>query len=451
MIKLRRIIGILGAALLTVCCASCKSATTTTVFSSDNASLCVLNDLHNYSKTLEDKNLSAYIEFVINEAQDIISKTNKCDIKKAEKLLADGCSVYTTFDERVYSCICNHINDIDLKNTDVACAITDVSGNLLSVYSAGDKNCALSKTRPYSAFKPLSVYAPALEKNKICWSDTYFDSPYKTVTDSSGNDVDWPQNADNTYSKKEICIYEAIQKSLNTVAVKCLADYGVNNSISFLEKSFSLSLSTERKAASFYNEDEVIGNIAMGYIVEGCSPVDMAGYYQIFANGGVYTKPHAVSKITDKNGNILYEYKNTESKRVIKETTAYIMNKMLQGVVSEKGTGKAAAIKGVAVGGKTGTGVENDGNWFIGFTPQFVCSVWHGAGLYKNTSPEIFSNIMTEVVKNTKDAKRDYPNASGIKKELFCKDSGMLLTAKCKKMEMGYYVSGKIPDICNKH
>ena len=177
----------------------------------------------------------------------------------------------------------------------------------------------------------------------------------------------------------------------------------------------------------------------------------MAGYYQIFANSGNYSKPHSITKITDKGGKEIYNYKE-KSKRVIKETTAYIMNKLLQNVVTAvDGTGKDARIKGVLVGGKTGTGDTNDGNWFVGFTPEYVCSVWHGKGLTKNTSPAVFSAIMTAVTENSQTKTAKFPSVSGVSQQAYCKESGKMLKYSCKKMEIGYYDSQHIPDVCNIH
>ena len=72
-----------------------------------------------------------------------------------------------------------------------------------------------------------------------------------------------------------------------------------------------------------------VKNIAAGYIQEGVSPVDMAGYYQIFANGGVYVKPETIIKICDSTGNVLY-HADAVKEQVVKSETADIMNRLLR-------------------------------------------------------------------------------------------------------------------------
>ena len=147
----------------------------------------------------------------------------------------------------------------------------------------------------------------------------------------------------------------------------------------------------EETIISQYGEEEVLGNLGMGYLREGVSPVDMAGYYQIFANGGKYYKPTAIYEIKDNSGKSIYK-RNVSINQVIEKSTADIMNLLLQEVVSENGTGKDAMIDGLAVGGKTGTGEK--GNWFVGFTPEYTCAVWHSTQLEKNYGCKIFSKIL---------------------------------------------------------
>ncbi|MBQ0110469.1 MAG: penicillin-binding protein [Oscillospiraceae bacterium] len=414
--------------------------------------MATVKDINNIAEDLKDKNQKSFIEYAVSDALSKIKEQSKCDDNAAKNILLKNCSVYTSFDPTVYKSIVNHYNDNGIEKTPFACVITDTEGLVAATFSSGsdEVNYATKKLDPYSAFKPLSVYAPALDENKITWSSVYKDSPYKNITTEEGKTSAWPQNADGKFSMTDTCVCEGIKKSLNTVAVKCLADYGVMKSIGFLQDKFGFKLEDEQKKASMSDPDEIIGNIAMGYISEGCSPVDMAGYYQMFANGGKYNVPHCVTKIIDSNNREIYTY-SLKPKQVIKETTAFIMNRLLQGTTATGGTGKQAHLNGVLVGGKTGTGVTDDGNWFIGFTPQYVASVWHGKGMPKNTSPAVFSSIMKDVINSTPKKTADFPSAVGIKQEAFCMESGKLLKASCRKMSVGYYISENIPEVCNMH
>lgn len=105
---------------------------------------------------------------------------------------------------------------------------------------------------------------------------------------------------------------------------------------------------------------------------------EMMWGYTIFPAGGFSTKPVYITRIEDKNGNVLDRF-DTERKEVINEVTAYTMAKMLQGPV-DFGTAKGLrANLGIAeMGGKTGTTNDNADAWFFGFTPQMLAGVWVG-------------------------------------------------------------------------
>jgi penicillin-binding protein 1A len=105
---------------------------------------------------------------------------------------------------------------------------------------------------------------------------------------------------------------------------------------------------------------------------------EMMWGYTMFPGGGFSTKPLYITRIEDKNGNILARF-DTQRKEVISQNTAYTMARMLQGPVD---VGTAAGLRsrlGVAeMGGKTGTTNDNSDAWFMGFTPQLAGGVWIG-------------------------------------------------------------------------
>jgi penicillin-binding protein 1A len=100
--------------------------------------------------------------------------------------------------------------------------------------------------------------------------------------------------------------------------------------------------------------------------------------YSMFPSGGYSSKPYYISKIEDKNGNLLASF-DTKRKKVLNESTAYTMCRMMQGPVD---VGTAAGLRerlGLAeMGGKTGTTNDNTDAWFIGYTPQLLAGVWIG-------------------------------------------------------------------------
>jgi penicillin-binding protein 1A len=105
---------------------------------------------------------------------------------------------------------------------------------------------------------------------------------------------------------------------------------------------------------------------------------EMLWSYSMFPADGFSTKPYYISRIEDKNGNVLARF-DTERKEVISQSTAYTMCRMMQGTVD---IGTAVGLRdrlGVAeMGGKTGTTNDYADAWFMGYTPQLLAGVWMG-------------------------------------------------------------------------
>lgn len=107
---------------------------------------------------------------------------------------------------------------------------------------------------------------------------------------------------------------------------------------------------------------------------------EMLWGYSIFAGHGFSTKPYFISRIEDRNGNIIkrFDY-SVNRKEAISEVTAYRMCQMMQGTVDR---GTAAGLRGrlgaAEMGGKTGTTNDNTDGWFMGYTPQLLGGVWIG-------------------------------------------------------------------------
>lgn len=110
------------------------------------------------------------------------------------------------------------------------------------------------------------------------------------------------------------------------------------------------------------------------------SMYEMLWAYSMFAGRGFSTKPYAISRIEDRNGNVIKRFDfSVNRKEVISEVTAYTMARMMQGTV-DKGTarGMRSRVGALEMGGKTGTTDDNADAWFIGFTPQLLAGSWVG-------------------------------------------------------------------------
>ncbi len=105
---------------------------------------------------------------------------------------------------------------------------------------------------------------------------------------------------------------------------------------------------------------------------------EMLQAYSMFPGRGFNAKPMYITRIEDKNGNVL-ETRTSQRKEVISDVTAYFVISMMESVV-RAGTGRRMWSYGVngPIAGKTGTTNDNSDAWFIGYTPQLLCGVWSG-------------------------------------------------------------------------
>jgi len=215
-----------------------------------------------------------------------------------------------------------------------------------------------SRRQPGSAFKPI-IYAAALDKG-FTPATTIIDSPI--VFKDEINDFTWkPKN----YGKKfygPTLLRTALAKSRNVVTIKILQEIGIDYCIDYARK---LGIQSEMPRDL---------SIALGS--SGVSLLELVNAYAVFANQGYLVEPAFITKIEDRDGNILEEM-NPSRERVIDKSTAYIMTSLLESVVKE-GTGRRVNALNRPVAGKTGTTNDLQDAWFVGYTPRFISGVWVG-------------------------------------------------------------------------
>lgn len=154
--------------------------------------------------------------------------------------------------------------------------------------------------------------------------------------------------------------------SINPAAANLISAIGVNRMVDFA------------KQCGITSKVPPYPSIALGSA--DISLIEMVGAYSMFPAGGMSSKPYYISRIEDRNGNLLESFSTTHQE-VINETDAYIMTTMMEGVVD---FGTARSLRGTygitsEVAGKTGTTNNNADGWFIGYTPQLLAGVWVGA------------------------------------------------------------------------
>ncbi|MBC7535676.1 MAG: transglycosylase domain-containing protein [Ferruginibacter sp.] len=169
-----------------------------------------------------------------------------------------------------------------------------------------------------------------------------------------------------------------LAKSLNGAAWHLMAVIGVKRTIEFAQQC-----GIKAKLAPY-------PSIALGSAE--IPMLEMLQSYTMFPNKGYNTTPVFLTRIEDKNGNLLQEFPISQSKQVIGEADAYTMVKMMQGVV-QFGTARRINSYDIPVekAGKTGTTNGNTDGWFIGYTPELIAGTWVGCEdpfipIYQNNS-----------------------------------------------------------------
>jgi penicillin-binding protein 1A len=237
-----------------------------------------------------------------------------------------------------------------------------------------------AQRQPGSTFKTF-VYTAAIAAGF---------SPYKTYLDAEYKiDGYQPKNYQDRYRRSYISLYDALASSVNVVALRTMIDVGWNPTMKIAKK-----MGIESELQPTYS-------LALG--AWEVNLLELTSAYGTLADKGIHRQAYGISRIRDRQGNILYEA-NFEPQAAIDEDTAAIMTWMLQGVVNS-GTGIPAQI-GRPVAGKTGTSDKSRDLWFIGYIPQVVAGVWLGNDNNQptqgtsGTAAELWRKFMLQVVRD---------------------------------------------------
>ena len=221
--------------------------------------------------------------------------------------------------------------------------------------------------QPGSSFKPF-IYSAALEKG-ITPLTVVNDAPLFFSAAQTGGESWEPKNYDGKY-EGPMSLRRAVAQSKNMVAIRVLDDIG---------PKFAQSWSTRFGFDASRQPPYLTLALGAGTV----TPLQMARAYSVFANGGYLLKPYLVSKITDAQGQVLFQEKpqqaGTEQLRVISPRNAYVMDSLLQEVTRSGTAARAqATLKRPDLYGKTGTTNDFLDAWFCGFQPNLVGIAWVG-------------------------------------------------------------------------
>lgn len=190
------------------------------------------------------------------------------------------------------------------------------------------------------------------------------------ITDAGLNPESYLGGRPITLAKKTITggggtMAYCLAKSINVAAYDLMERIGPKKTVEFAHE------------VGIQSKIPAVPSIALGSA--DLQLIEMLRSYTMFPNRGFNVEPIMISRIEDKNGNVLETFQ-ANVKQVISEADAYTMNRMMQGVV-DYGTGGSLRWRfniNSQIGGKTGTTNDNTDGWFIGYTPQLLAGAWVG-------------------------------------------------------------------------
>ena len=414
------------------------------------------------SKVSSDKNSSKtnavdswYLDYVIQTVENDLINQGYSKRKAHALIYGGGLKIYSAVDLDVQKAMENVYENrkgVYEEGSQSAMVLMDYKGRVLGIVGGlGKKNNAMgfnravdAKRQPGSAFKPLAVYAPAFEKSlkdpdfNYYWSTFIKDAPTDTI---KVDGKPWPTNEGHTYSSSKVSVQSGIARSLNTISARTLLQVGLDYSYTFLTEGFHIS--------SMVDQDIDYAPLATGALTNGVSVLDMTTAYQTFGNGGQYYYPYCYYKVTDFQGNTILETSpETTKEQVLSKSTSWIMNKILQTVMTS-GTGTTYKIPGVQCLGKTGTTSGSMDRYFVGGTPEYIAAVWYGFDQQKevtqtpNPSGILWKNVMTEVYDKKGIKKNEFPEYDGIVRKAYDPGSGLL--ANYASGNYGWYDKNNLP------
>ena len=322
----------------------------------------------------------------------------------------------------------------------------------------GEKTASLSLNRatdtvrqPGSTFKPVAVYAPALDSAGLTLATTQFDAPFNYSDDEKKPVRNWNGEAYQGWSS----IRKGIEQSMNIVAVKTLTQITPSLGLTYLENMGITTLITGTNAQGLSDNTQ---SLALGGITNGVTNLELTAAYATIANGGVYTKPVLYTRILDHDGNVLIDNTQSYTRTVLKDSTAWLLTSAMKDVVNQ-GTGGAVKFSGMTIAGKTGTTSKNNDVWFVGYTPYYTAGIWGGYdNNHKLAKGEtsyhkvIWKKVMSRIHEDL--ANKDFEKPDSITSATVCAGSGKLpIPGLCDGMvKTEYFAKGTEPtEYCDVH
>lgn len=304
-------------------------------------------------------------------------------------------------------------------------------------YAFSQLNHAVAKRPTGSIFKPF-VYAAAM--NTGIDGGTPVFTPASLLQDQPttftyGDQIYEPRNYKEEYHGDVTARY-ALALSLNNATVKLAEEVGYDK-VADLAKAAGISSVKPLPAMALGTYD--------------ATPIDMAGAYTVFANGGTRVSPIMVNSVRNAEGDVVMDFK-AEKKAVLDPRVAAVMTNMMEGVLNF-GTGFPVRARGFNAPAAGKTGSSHDG-WFAGYTSNLLCIVWVGYDDYSDirlsgaqTAAPIWADFMKKAITlpQFSDAK-SFSQPTGVVDVQLDKLTNLLATPSCPETYTAAFIAGTEPN-----
>lgn len=333
-----------------------------------------------------------------------------------------------------------------------------------------------SLRQPGSTFKVLSTYLPALDTAGLNLATIQKDEPYY-YPGTKRLVKNWYKGY-----RGFVSIRKAIADSMNVIAVKTLEQVTPKIGYDYLLNLGFTSLVDTYTDSSGKIFTDIALPMALGGLTKGVTNLELTSAFATIANNGTYNKATFYTKVIDHDGKVLLNKSPREttefdkdgnptvtittptSKRVMKDSTAWLLTSAMQDVI-KSGTGTALRFQNssMPLAGKTGTTTGNKDLWFVGYTPYLTAGVWGGYDASEKQSnttyhKAIWKAIMEKITAKQEQAQFEKPKS--ITSAIICTKCGKLApegvsngaTLYSSNYRREFFAKGSVPtEVCTYH
>ncbi|MBI9048499.1 MAG: transglycosylase domain-containing protein [Anaerolineaceae bacterium] len=317
----------------------------------------------------------------------------------------------------------------------------------------GQVNMAVSPRQPGSSMKPLT-YTAAFEKG---WTPATIIWDVESEFPPSGNPDDprdpyEPVNYDGRFHGP-VTVRAALSNSFNVPAVKTLDYIGIYDDPDHPDTGGFIRFA-ERMGITTLTRDDY--GLALTLGGGDVSLLELTGAYTVYANGGKQIPPVAILRVTDYQGNLVYEYTPPEGEQIIRAEHAFLISSILSDTNARIPAFGPNPVINLPFQAAAKTGTTNDfrDNWTMGFTPEIVVGVWVGNADYtpmQNTSgltgaAPIWAAVMKEIIETRYDGiTAGFKKPGGVEERTVCALSGAEPADWCPAQTTEYFAFDKLP------